>query len=375
MPLLRKKVRRPKPGAAPGSLVMPTSAPKPVIRVMDFTPSRIEEKALASPADIVPYLQDSDPSITWVDVQGLGDAQVLDELKQVFDIHPLALADVVNVPQRSKVDIYDRYLFVITRMSLPGSNGDLHTEQVSMFIGKHFVLTFQETYGDCLDPVRERIRKGSGLIRKSGADYLAYAIIDAIVDGYFPIVELLGERIEDVEDRVVLRPAPHVLREIYDLKRGLLEVRRGIWPQRDAVNALLHDESGLIGKTVRLYLRDCYDHAVQVLEMVESQRELTAALLDVYLSSMANRTNEVMKILTVVTTIFIPLTFLSGIYGMNFDTTASGWNMPELGWRFGYPFVLAMMGVVASSLLAFFWKKGWLRPTTWAVREKDDEKK
>ena len=262
---------------------------------MDFTPSRIEEKALASPADIVPYLQDSDPSITWVDVQGLGDAQVLDELKQVFDIDPLALADVVNVPQRSKVEIYDRYLFVITRMSLPGSNGDLHTEQVSMFIGKQFVLTFQETYGDCLDPVRERIRKGSGLIRKSGADYLAYAIIDAICRRLLPHRGAPRRADRGRRGPRGPQPAPHVLREIYDLKRGLLEVRRGIWPQRDAVNALLHDESGLIGKTVRLYLRDCYDHAVQVLEMVESQRELTAALLDVYLSSMANRTNEVMK--------------------------------------------------------------------------------
>ncbi len=370
----RRKSRRPKPGAAPGSLVLPAAAPEPVIRLMDYTPERLEERVLASPSEIVPYLTDATPSITWVDVQGLGNLQVLQELQKIFDIHPLALADVVNVPQRPKVDAYDRYLFIITRMGLPTQNGGLHTEQVSLFVGRDFVLTFQETYGDCLDPVRERIRKGSGMIRKCGADYLAYAILDALVDGYFPLVEAAGERIENLEDGIVLSPEPSALREVYGIRRDLLEIRRGVWPQREALNALLHDESGFFSKSVHPYLRDCYDHVVQILEISESQRELASGLLDVYLSSVANRTNEVMKILTVVTTIFIPLSFIAGVYGMNFSPDHSAWNMPELRWRYGSFFALAEMLAVALLLLGFFWKKGWLRSNIWWQRNSEGKR-
>lgn len=366
------KTRRPKPGAAPGSLVLPVAAPEPIVRVMDYCPERLEERVLESPSEVVPYLTDATPSVTWVDVQGLGNLGVLQELQRIFDIHPLALADVVNVPQRPKVDVYDRYLFAITRMGLPTENGGLHTEQVSLFVGKDFVLTFQETHGDCLDPVRERIRKGTGMIRRSGADYLAYAILDALVDGYFPLVEAVGERIEDLEDGVVLSPEPGALREVYALRRDLLEIRRGVWPQREALNALLHDESGFFSKNVRPYLRDCYDHVVQILEIAETQRELASGLLDVYLSSIANRTNEVMKILTVVTTIFIPLSFIAGVYGMNFDPDRSPWNMPELRWRHGYFFALSLMLAVALLLLGFFWRKGWLRSSIWWRRTRED---
>lgn len=368
----KPKTRRPKPGAAPGALVLPAAAPQPIVRVMDYCPDRLDERVLASPSEVIPYLTDATPSVTWVDVQGLGNLAVLQELQRIFDIHPLALADVVNVPQLPKVDVYDRYLFVITRMGLPTENGGLHTEQVSLFVGKDFVLTFQETHGDCLDPVRERIRKGTGMIRRSGADYLAYAILDALVDGYFPLVEEVGERIEDLEDGVVLSPEPGALREVYAVRRDLLEIRRGVWPQREALNALLHDESGFFSKNVRPYLRDCYDHVVQILEIAETQRELASGLLDVYLSSIANRTNEVMKILTVVTAIFIPLSFIAGVYGMNFDPDASPWNMPELKWRHGYPFALGLMLAVALLLLGFFWRKGWLRSSIWWHRTRED---
>ena len=353
--------RKPKPGAMPGTLVVPAGAPKPSIRLMDYTPDRLEEKPIKSPSEIRPYLSDADPSITWVDVQGLGDAKILQELKEVFGLHHLALADVVNIPQRAKLDAYDKYLFAITRMTLLLPGGDVHHEQVSLFIGKNFVLTFQETYGDCLDPVRERIRSGKGLLRKSGADYLAYAIIDALVDQYFPVTESLGEQIQSLEDEVVWNPTPETMRKIYDKKRALLEVRRALWPQRDALNALLHDESGLIRKEIHVYLRDCHDHAVQALEVVELLRELSTGVLDVYMSSIANRTNEVMKVLTVVTTIFIPLTFIAGVYGMNFNTESSGTNMPELNWRYGYVGVMAFMLAVACGLLWFFARKGWLR--------------
>jgi len=327
---------------------------------MDFTPSRLEEKTLSNASEAAPYLTDAEPSVSWVDVQGLGDAQILQDLKKVFGIHDLAMADVVNIPQRPKVEFYDRYLFIVTRMAYPLHDGTLHSEQVSLFLGKDFVLTFQETYGDCLDPVRERIRSGTGLLRKSGADYLAYAIIDAILDQYFPVIEILGEEIERLEDEVVSQPRPETMRKIYELKRAILEVRRAIWPQRDAVNVLLHDESGLIGKEAHFYLRDCYDHTVQIMEVIESLRELAAGLLDVYLSAIANRTNEVMKILTVVTTIFIPLTFIVGIYGMNFDTSQK-WNMPELRAPYGYATLVGIMLLIGISLLVFFWRKGWLQ--------------
>ncbi len=351
----KRQSRRPSPGSSPGSLVISLDAPKPVIRVLDFAPSHFVEKTLASPREVVPYLHDSTHSVTWVDVQGLGEKEVLEEFGQIFKLHRLALADVVNTPQRPKVESYDSHLFVITRMVMLKKSGDVQTEQVSIFIGKSFVLTFQETYGDCLDPIRERIRKGTGVVRSSGADYLAYAILDAITDQYFPVIESMGERIEDLEDEVVESPSPSILQRIYALKRELLSVRRGIWPQRDAINSLVRDESGLIGRDVHIYLRDCYDHAVQLIDVIETLRELAGGLLDVYLSSIANRTNEVMKVLTVMASIFIPLTFVVGVYGMNFE------HMPELRWKFGYLAVWVLMILVSVGLLAFFWRRGWLR--------------
>jgi magnesium transporter len=356
----KRRARRPTPGATPGTLVVPHDAPRPRIHVIDYCPDRVEERDLSSPEEVVPYLTDNTPSITWVDVQGLGDRTVLEALGRIFELHPLALADVVNAPQRPKVEPYEKHLFIITRMSLLGRDHSLATEQTSIFLGKGFVLTFQETQGDCLDPVRERIRRGAGTIRKAGADYLAYAILDAIIDYYFPVVESLGERIEDLEDEVVRRPVPSTLGKIYALKRELLQVRRAIWPQRDSLSALARDDSGLVGKEAHVYLRDCHDHAVHLIDVIESLRELAASLLEVYLSSVANRTNEVMKVLTVVSTIFIPLTFLVGVYGMNFNTSHP-LNMPELDWPYGYLACWVFMIAVAAALLAYFGRRGWLR--------------
>ena len=354
----RAAARRREP--TPGHLEVPQDAPRPRVRIIDYSPDHIEEKELASPADVAPYLTDDKESVTWVDVQGLGDRQTLEQIGETFGLHKLALADVVNIPQRPKCEVYDKHVFVVTRMTLGLPGGSFETEQLSLFLGKTFLLTFQETYGDCLDPVRERLRKGLGNIRKLGPDYLAYAIIDSIVDHYFPVVETLGDRIEDLEDEVVLRPTRFALSRIYGVKRDLLTVRRGIWPQRDAIGALTRDDSGFVSREVQVYLRDCYDHAVQLIDIIESLRDLTGGLLDVYLSSIANRTNEVMKVLTVVTSIFIPLTFIVGIYGMNFDTTHP-MNMPELGWRYGYVACWAVMLAVAGFLLWIFARKGWLR--------------
>jgi len=350
----KKKERRPVPGSAPGVFVVPHDAPKPVIRVMDYAPHHLAEKTLSAPGEVKAFLTDATTSVTWVDVQGLGDREVLEELGRIFRLHRLALADVVNIPQRPKVEPFENHLFVISRMALLAKDGDVQTEQVSLFLGKNFVLTFQETYGDCLDSIRERIRAGTGLVRSSGADYLAYSILDAITDQYFPVTEAMGERIEALEDEVVDKPAPAMLQKIYDLKRELLAVRRGIWPQRDAIHALSRDESGWISRDVHVYLRDCYDHSVQLIDVIETLRELTSGLLEVYLSSIANRTNEVMKVLTVMASIFIPLTFIVGVYGMNFT------HMPEIYWPYGYLAVWIFMLVVALGLLFAFWRRGWL---------------
>ncbi|MHC5724992.1 MAG: magnesium/cobalt transporter CorA, partial [Nostoc sp.] len=229
-------------------------------------------------------------------------------------------------------------------------------------LGKNYLLTVQEEpEHDCFEAVRSRIEKNKGTIRKQGADYLAYALLDAIIDGFFPVLELYGERIEELEEEVIVKPTPQTPQNIYQIRRELLQLRRAIWPQRDAINSLIRDGSELIGEEVRIYLRDCYDHTVQVMDMVETYRELASGLMDVYLSAVGNKMNEIMKVLTIVSTIFIPLTFVAGIYGMNFNTEKSPYNMPELNSYWGYPVCLAVMGAIAFGLLFFFWRRGWLQ--------------
>jgi magnesium transporter len=233
-------------------------------------------------------------------------------------------------------------------------------EQVSLVLGKHYLLTVQEEPSrDCFQPVRDRIRAGKGSIRKQGPDYLAYTLIDAIIDGFFPVLEAYGERIEELEDEVVTKPTRRTIEKIYQIRRELLALRRAIWPQRDAINSIIRDGSDLISPEVRVYLRDCYDHAVQVMDMVETYRELTSGLMDIYLSSVGNRMNEIMKLLTVISSIFIPLTFIAGVYGMNFNTEKSPLNMPELNWYWGYPACLGLMAAIAIGLIFFFWRRGW----------------
>jgi magnesium transporter len=300
--------------------------------------------------------------VTWVDVQGLGDVETVRALGDRFDLHGLALEDVINVHQRPKVELYENHVFIVTRMvGGPATDGGgADTEQVAMFLGADFLLTFQERSGDCFEPVRERLRHAGGRIRAARADYLAYTLIDAVIDGYFPVLEGYGERVERLEDAVTARPDAALVAQIHALKRDLLTLRRAIWPQREMVNALIRDESSLVAEPTRLYLRDCYDHAIQLMDMIETYREIASGLVDLHLSSFSARLNEVMKVLTIIATIFIPLSFITGLYGMNFDPSASRWNMPELGWRYGYPFALGLMGVVAIGLLVYFRRKGWI---------------
>ncbi|MBW4468379.1 MAG: magnesium/cobalt transporter CorA [Pegethrix bostrychoides GSE-TBD4-15B] len=347
------------PGSAPGTLNIEADASPPTIFLIDYSESNAIRIKIDDPEDCIAYLDKE--SVSWVDVQGLGSEAVLRQIGQVFDLHPLVLEDVVNVPQRPKVDEFDDQLLVIARMVTPRESGrGFVAEQVSLILSKHYLLTVQEEPDyDCFGPVRDRIRTAKGTIRQHQADYLAYSLIDAIIDGYFPVLEDYGELLEELEDEVVENPTRQSLEKIHRIKRELLSLRRAIWPQRDSINSLIRDGNHLIGDEVRVYLRDCYDHTVQVIDMVETYREVASSLMDVYVSSVGNKMNEVMKFLTIVSTIFIPLTFIAGLYGMNFNPEKSPLNMPELNWYWGYPLCLALMGGIAAVLILYFRRKGW----------------
>ncbi len=346
-------------GSLPGTIIVDQNASPTKIVLIDYNETNATRAQLTTPEASAPYLDTE--SVSWVDVQGLGNKEVLQRLGSVFDLHPLVLEDVVNVPQRPKIEDYENQLVIIAQMVMPKSGGDgFWIEQVSFVLGKHYLLTVQEEpQRDCFGPVRDRIRNNKGSVRKAGADYLAYTLLDSVIDGFFPVLEVYGERIEELEDEVVTNPTRRTLQKIYQLRRELLALRRAIWPQRDAINALIRDQSDLISPNVQIYLRDCYDHAVQVMDMVETYRELASGLMDVYLSSVGNKMNEIMKLLTVISSIFIPLTFIAGVYGMNFNTEKSPFNMPELNWYWGYPLCLAVMLMIAGGLIFFFWRRGW----------------
>lgn len=342
--------RRPPPGSVPGALNIAPDSPRPRLHVFDYTQERYEECDIHSVSEIERF---TDPgSVTWLDVQGLGDERLLHEIADFFGLHPLLLADVVNIGQRPKVEPYEGMLLIVTRM-VSMENDRVRREQVSIVLGPDYVLTFQEQYGDILDPVRGRIRNGA-LVRRMKADYLAYAIFDTVVDGFYPVLDVLGERLDALEDEVVENPTRGTVEQIHHLRRELINLRRAIWPQRDAASALVRDSGDMISDAVRVYLRDTHDHAFQITDVVESYREIAAGLMEVYLSSVGQRTNEIMRVLTVLSSIFIPLTFIVGIYGMNFD------NMPELRHPLGYFILLAVMFLMAVGMFGFFAWRGWI---------------
>ncbi|XWK88633.1 MAG: magnesium/cobalt transporter CorA [Phormidium sp.] len=347
------------PGSLPGTIDLPSDAPPPDIVLIDYNEASATRLKINTPEECAPYLDTH--SVSWVDVLGLGNEETWVKLSKVFNLHALVLEDVVNVPERPKVDDFDTQIVIIAWMVMLKDNSHgFYIEQVSFVLGEDYLLTVQEEpERDCFAKVRDRIRYNKGIIRQRKADYLAYALLDAIIDGYFPVLEAYGERVEELEDEVVGNPSRQTLQEIYKIRRELLALRRAIWPQRDALNTLIRDGSNLISPEVRIYLRDCYDHAVQVIDIVETYRELSSGLMDVYLSSISNKMNEIMKLLTVISTIFIPLTFIAGVYGMNFNTELSPWNMPELNWYWGYPACWAVMIAVAAALVYFFWRRGW----------------
>ena len=348
--------RRTSPGATPGSVAVDPKARQSVVRVIAYDAGQLVDREIRNLDQLQEFL-DRWP-VTWVNVEGLGNAATIEKIGELFGLHKLALEDVVNVHQRAKVEDYQDHLFITARMV--EFSGLLETEQISLFLGKSFVLTFQERSGDCLEPVRERIRKGRGQIRQSGPDYLAYALLDAVIDHYFPVLEHYTERIEELDEQVTAGDASGAMARIHDLRGDLLLLRRTIWPHREALNALARDPNPLISADTRLFLRDCADHTVQIFDLVETYREMCSDLRDYCLSAVSNRMNEIMKVLTVIATIFIPLGFIAGVYGMNFDSTTSPFNMPELKWFLGYPFALTLMSLVAGGLLWFFRRKGWL---------------
>ncbi len=362
-----------KPGTMPGTLNIPQGSAIPIISLTDYNTHHFITQTNISPDDCAAHLDTE--SVSWVDVKGLGSEAILREIGQVFNLHPLVLEDVVNVPQRPKIESYEDQLLLIARMVIPQKNGGFFSEQVSFILGNHYLLTLQEEADfDCFGPIHERIRSSKGTIRHHGPDYLTYALLDAIIDGFFPVLEAYGEQIEDLESEVVANPTRQTLERIHAIKRELLMLRRAIWPQRDAINALIRDGSDLISADVQIYLRDCYDHAIQVLDMVETYRELASSLMDVYLSSVGNKMNEIMKLLTVISSIFIPLTFIAGLYGMNFNSDKSPWNMPELNWYWGYPACLGAMALTAGGLVYFFWRKGWFENFSTVVTDSQSSK-
>ena len=346
--------RSPAVGAPPGQMWTPTTIVPPKVRVMTWNETELEDLEL-DPAELA-TIGPAPDRLRWVDVQGLGDGSLVAAFGKQHDLHPLAIADVVNIGQRPKAETYGDDWFLVIRMaSMDGEHVLL--EQVSMFLFDGMVITFQEREGDCLGPLRDRIHRSGKRIRSGDSHYLTVMVIDAIVDGYFPVLETLGETLEELEELVVQRPTADVLERIYHMKRELLTFRRAVWPLRETLSQLMRDES--FPDSVNPYLRDATDHVAQVTDIVETYREIAASFVDVYLSSVGQRTNETMRVLTVISTIFIPLTFVAGVYGMNFDTSRPG-NMPELLLPYGYLIFWAVCALMGIGLLFLFRKLGWL---------------
>lgn len=339
-------------GSKPGSVRVKSDWPEPTLHVIRYSADQVAEFDLRTDDSLDGLIDEA--SIVWVDVQGLGNESLLRRMAELFHLHPLAVADVFNVPQRPKVESYGDTLFMVTRMFSVAGAAALENEQISIFLGTRFVLTFQERPGDVFDPVRTRLRISASRIRESGPDYLAYALLDAVIDSYYPLLERLGDRLAELEEESLEQPSKQTLRATNSVRMDLLLLRRVLWPQREAINSLHRDPNPMISDHVRLFLRDTLDHCTQVTEVVESYRELVSAVANTYLTVVSHRTNEVMKVLTIMASIFIPLTFMAGIYGMNFE------YMPELNFRYGYPLLWLAMLIVGGGMVLFFYRKGWL---------------
>lgn len=323
------------------------------ISILDYDETQFQEKEAKTIEECFPFRET--PTVTWINIDGVHNVDIIEKIGSHFDLHPLIMEDIVHTEQRPKMEDFGHYIFIVLKMLYydDGEN-EVKGEQVSLILGERFVISFQEKEGDIFDPIRDRIRNAKGRVRKMGADYLAYLLLDAVVDHYFTILEKLGERIEEIEERLLTDPRPETLQEIHKLKREMIFLRRSVWPLRELISGLERVESSLFKKATRIYLRDIYDHTIQVIDTVETYRDMLSGMHDTYLSSLSNRMNEVMKVLTIIATIFIPLTFIAGVYGMNFEF------MPELKWHGAYFAVWSIIVAVAVTMVVFFKKKKWL---------------
>ena len=352
----RLKKRSGKAGLPPGSLIHigDRLTEKTKITVFDYDEAHLQEKEIKTVGECRQF-KDS-PTVAWIHIEGIHDTQILEELGAVFGLHPLTLEDILNTDQRPKMEDFCEYIYIVlkTFYNHADENNETSSEQISIILGPTFVISFQEKETDIFKPIRERIRAGKGRLRKSGADYLAYSLIDTIVDNYFTVLEHLGEKIEIIEESLVKNPSTQTLQAIQHLKREMIFLRKSVWPLRETISSLERTECQLIQESTGLFLKDIYDHTIQVIDTIETFRDMLSGILDIYLSSISNRMNEIMKVLTIIATIFMPLTFMAGVYGMNFK------YMPELEWHWGYFFIWSIMITIAVSMLVYFRKKRWL---------------
>lgn len=343
-------------GLAPGTLVHvgEKKAEKVVIKILAYNSEKLIEKKLETVEDCLAFKDQPDINL-WINVDGLDRVDIIEKLGNYFNIHPLTLEDVLNTGQRPKTEDYESYIYTVLKMILLDTKKEEITlDQVSIILGPNYILSFQEREGDVFDPVRERFKNPASRLRKNGVDHLAYSLIDAIVDNYFLILEHFGEEIENLEEGLIIQPRPETLKAVQKYKRDMITLRKSVWPLRELINGLQRVESDLIKETTRIYLRDIYDHTIQVIDSVEDFRDILSSMVDIYLSSISYRMNDVMKVLTVIATIFIPLTFIAGVYGMNFE------YMPELKWRWGYPAIMLVMSLIGVSMFAYFKKRRWV---------------
>lgn len=350
------KNRLPQPGSPPGILTISNESPRPTIHAMAYSPTSFVEKTITNIADL--RTMRSQSHVIWVDVCGLGDAEVLRQIGEIFGLHPLTLEDIVDGSHRPKVEGFGSMFYVVARRVY--KTDTLESVQFNLLFGPGFVLTFQDTDSDNLKAVQDRVRAVNSRIRLKGADYLAYVVLDTVVDNYYPILEQYDESIEQLEAAISESPSPHLAKEVHKLKHELIAFRRLVAPLRDCLQYLFRDPYNIISDDTDSFLRDSRDHIIHVVDTIESYRDICAGLAEFYLFTTSNRLNESMRVLTVISTIFIPLTFITGIYGMNFDTSASPFNMPELRWPFGYFFALSLMLLVAIGMAYFFYRKGWI---------------
>jgi len=350
-----KRKKRKQVGASPGTLVHvgEQKAETANITILDYSEAQFEEKQFTDAKDSFPFKDR--PSVSWINLDGLHNVNLIEDLGQHFGIHSLVLEDCLDTTHRPKLDDYDSYLFVVLKMLyLNSDKSRIEDEQISLILGQNFVISLQEKAGDVFTSVRERIRAGKGRIRKAKADYLMYTLIDAVVDNYFVVVDELNEKIDQLDTEVIENPSPETLQNIYHLKRRVVEIRKSVSPLRDVISRLQKGDPELLDESTEIYFGDVFDHILQVIESIDADREILSGLIDLYLSSVSNRTNEVMKVLTIMATIFIPLTFIVGVYGMNFE------YMPELKWHYAYPLVWLIMLIIAAFMLFFFRKRRWI---------------